>query len=424
MTRGPGWKKEIHGLLTLSAWPLADQAVVSASNFLTNIVIVRLLGTHDFGIFTLAWSMVLLAQLLQFCLVTTPMFNLAPNLDPERQRGYFSALLLFETCFAGAAGLLLFFGAAAGHLIDPEWPSLAFAAALAAAGAAYLWQDWGKRGLFTQLRAGMAALSDVFSYPLQLLILLLLIEWGPSLDRVLWVMAATSGLGAAVSIATLRVGRPARGLVAESAQRHWRLGRWMLVTAPPNWVTLNMIQLAGGSLLGVDAVAGIRAVALLFAAGNIFILSLDNFIPRHAAILLHQEGFPAFSRFMRQWVLIGVALGAALSLLLAAAPRFWLGLAFGPALAEYAWMIYPFALQFPMLCFIQISALGLRSAGLNSAVFRIWGGMAIIATASAFPAIYWFGLVGAMGSLLATYAAGCGLAFLFTRRAAELHRRQ
>src|ERR1700741_2807256 len=84
----------VRGAVALSAWPLADQMIVSACNFLTNVVVARVLGVHDFGVFTLAWSIVLLGQLLQFCLVATPMYSLAPALEVGRRPGYFAGLMV------------------------------------------------------------------------------------------------------------------------------------------------------------------------------------------------------------------------------------------------------------------------------------------------------------------------------------------
>jgi len=415
---------ELRSLFSLSIWPVADQAVVSASNFLTNIIVARVLGPHDFGVFTLGWSAVLLAQLLQFCLITTPMFTLAAGQALDKRPFYFGALARFESVLAAGVAVLLLGGAATGGRLSPDWPPLGFAAALAAAGGAYLWQDWAKRALFTNGRPGPAILSDALSYPLQLLAMLALLKASGELDRVLWVMAATSGLGAIAAWRPLRMRRPDAALLRETALGHWRFGRWMLGTVPLTWVVGNMIQLAGGTLLGAEAVAGIRAVALLFAAGNAFFLSLDNFVPRHAAAILAEKGWPAFARFMRHWIMIGVGVGVLISAALSLCPGFWLRLAFGPALAGFDWMVYPFALQFPMSCFILVSGMGLRTAGLNAAVFQIWGGMALVATITAFPGIWLFGLTGAMGSLLISYLAGCALTVVYTLRAAELHRVQ
>ena len=51
--------------LRREAWALGDQALVSGMNFMTNVLLARLLGMKEFGIFTLAWMAVLFFNSLQ-----------------------------------------------------------------------------------------------------------------------------------------------------------------------------------------------------------------------------------------------------------------------------------------------------------------------------------------------------------------------
>jgi O-antigen/teichoic acid export membrane protein len=407
----------VRGAVALSAWPLADQLMVSACNFLTNVVVARVLGVHDFGVFTLAWSIVVLGQLLQFCLATTPMYSLAPALEPDRRRGYLGGLMVWQSGWTLLAALLLAGGSLAGFQLWPRWPGHGFAIALAAAGGSYLWQDWSKRGLFTLGRARTAFMSDSISYALQLAILFLAIDSGLTLVQVLWVMAATSGAAALLAGFGLRPLEVNLAELRPLALRHWQFGRWTLGTAPLFWLVSNLVQLASGALLGADAVAEIRAATLLFAASNVFFFSLENFVPSRAAILLQQQGKEAFFRFLYLWIGIGMVVSLALTLVIVAAPRFWLTLAFGSGLASGADLIYPLALQFPLACYIILAGLLLRSAGLSALVFRVSVVMAAMAAITIYPAIRTFGLQGALGSFVVSYAVGAGLIAIYCRRA-------
>ena len=61
----PAWRRSI--------WGLADQLLISFTNFATMILVAQ--GLHDagkFGIFTLVYSAMLFANILQFALVTQP----------------------------------------------------------------------------------------------------------------------------------------------------------------------------------------------------------------------------------------------------------------------------------------------------------------------------------------------------------------
>ena len=58
---------------------LTDQAVVSGSNFLIGIVLARVLGIDDYGLFVLLWMMVLFGKSINQAFVTRPMMTLAPK---------------------------------------------------------------------------------------------------------------------------------------------------------------------------------------------------------------------------------------------------------------------------------------------------------------------------------------------------------
>ena len=65
-----------------SAQTLFDQILVSASNFITGIILVRGLGLVEFGKFTVAYVVLLLANSVQLSFISSPMITLG-SLCPE-----------------------------------------------------------------------------------------------------------------------------------------------------------------------------------------------------------------------------------------------------------------------------------------------------------------------------------------------------
>jgi len=58
-------------------WALTDQAVVSATNFLTNVMLLRFMGLREFGVFILAWMSVQFVNSLQTALIIAPMMSIS-----------------------------------------------------------------------------------------------------------------------------------------------------------------------------------------------------------------------------------------------------------------------------------------------------------------------------------------------------------
>ena len=71
-----------------SAKTVVDQILVSGSNFLTGIILVRGLGLVSFGKFTVAYVILLLANSIQLSFISSPMITLGALCvtDDERRR--------------------------------------------------------------------------------------------------------------------------------------------------------------------------------------------------------------------------------------------------------------------------------------------------------------------------------------------------
>lgn len=70
---------------------LLDQAMVSGIGFLTTIVLARLLGIEESGVFALAWIVVLFVLGVQFALLVSPMNSIGPKRPTDHNRRDFAA---------------------------------------------------------------------------------------------------------------------------------------------------------------------------------------------------------------------------------------------------------------------------------------------------------------------------------------------
>jgi len=91
-------------------WAISDQALVSGTNFLTNVIVARSLGISQFGIFALAWTAMLFFYSLQMALISAPMMSLGPKTPPADRRLYWGSVIMQELLFALACAGLIFVG--------------------------------------------------------------------------------------------------------------------------------------------------------------------------------------------------------------------------------------------------------------------------------------------------------------------------
>ena len=95
---------------------LVDQAVASGTNFLTGIILGRVLLKQDFGIYMLGFSIVLFINNIQGALITTPYAIYSPRLQGHENASYTGSTLLHQMGLSLAAIFFLLIGGVATSL--------------------------------------------------------------------------------------------------------------------------------------------------------------------------------------------------------------------------------------------------------------------------------------------------------------------
>ncbi len=326
---------------------LFDQALVSGANFATNILLARGLGMREYGVFALAWMVVLFANSLQYAFVVTPMVSIGPKQEEAERPRYYGAVLVQELVFAVLASALVLGGVWLAARLFQGWHADGLALPLAGATFAYLLQDFIRRFFFVTGQSRIALQSDAVSYLTQLPFLFLMSR-NPhaSIASVLWVIAATSLAGfvaCALRYGPFVVSRPA---IAEVARRHWSMARWLAPSAFMSWGAGNLFLMAAPVYYGAPAAAALRAAQNVVAVAHVWYLGLDNVVPAEAARRMHLGGVEALLHYiqsvLRRWGTLTLVFAAAI----AAAPEFWLHLAYGPKYAAYGSLLRLYALLY------------------------------------------------------------------------------
>jgi O-antigen/teichoic acid export membrane protein len=407
-------------------WAISDQALVSGTNFLTNVIVARSLGIAQFGIFALAWMAMLFFYSLQMALISAPMMSLGPKTPPADRRLYWGAVIVQELLFAPACAGLIFVGL---HLVailthQPGLERLTYPLCLATV--AYLLQDFVRRYLFTTRQSRRAFLNDAVSCLPQLpLIFFFLHLHLIGISGVLWFFAVTSLVGVGLGVYWLEpVGFAFREIRATAAL-HWRFSRWIAPSWLLSWMSTNFIAVLAPVYYGPAAAGALRASQNIVAVTHIWILGLDNVMPVEAAHRFHQGGIPAMSRYLRNMSLRWGGLTAAFALVIGTVPQFWLRLLYGSQFAGYGTVLRMYCLLY-LLVFIG----GPVRAGLQAMEYTapfVWAQTAatVFALAIGIPLTRSFGLTGVMMGTVATMLilqAVQLLALVKRIRAAEIFR--
>lgn len=282
-----------------SAKTLADQVLVSASNFLTGIILVRGLGLAAFGRFTVAYVFLLLANSIQLSFISSPMITLGSLCATQDERhafvrGVYGVQLIF--CALATLGTI----AAAIVYIFVESGDAPFSLALpfAVAVAFYLMQDWLRRYYFTVGKATDSVWNDAISYVGQVVVLggLWAMHW-LTIDTAFWAIAITSALAFLAGALVERL-QSSTSLTREAWHRIRSLSIDLGISNQLQWLVYQGAMLVGASVAGPQAAGGVRATQNVIGPVNIAFQAMENIVPIRAAEEMRRNGVRGAARFL------------------------------------------------------------------------------------------------------------------------------
>jgi len=339
--RRPGHLALLRKRLARNQWMVADQALVSGMNFLTTALLARMLGVHNFGIFSIFYFVLQYLNSIQLALIVSPMMSFAPQIqDAGDRRIFLRGMAGYQYLFSVSCGatILLYSLLERLHLVRWQMEGsvvLPFILTVFCFQA----QDWFRRFCFVQDRGRTVFWNDVLSYMGQVSVFILL--WRlhrMSVNAAYYAVAATSLTAFAVGFAREDIGATWKEIKLAFA-RSWIAGRSLLVASQSQWLGSQGIFLIVAAVAGVTAASGIRAASTLMGPVIMLYQLLDNVIPVRAARAYATGGELSLARYVRR-TCSTLALVVGVPILFASAfARPILKLTFGPAYSGFASLV-------------------------------------------------------------------------------------
>jgi O-antigen/teichoic acid export membrane protein len=390
-------------LLGREAWALTDQAVVSATNFLTNVMLARFMGLREFGIFVLAWMSVLFVNSLQNALIVSPMMSIGPKQEEKDRPSYFGAVVFQEIVLVTLCFVLVFVAVKTSSSIFPHADLKHLALPLAVSAFAYQMQDFLRRYFFATRQSRRALADDALSYLTQLPILFLLHRTGHlNSATALWVMAGTSIVGLAAGWFWMERLEFHWDWIKSISHRHWKVSRWLTGSALLIWTSGNLFVLAAPVYYGAAAAGVLKASQNLMGVTHVWFQGLDNVVPVETARRLREGGVHSMLAYTRSILVKWGGLTLLFAAIMAVAPGFWLRLLYGPEMVQYGYVLRLYALLYVIVFLGGPLRAGLQALEFTVPIFWSYLTMTAFAFAFAAPFAKRLGLNGTMLGLIAT----------------------
>jgi O-antigen/teichoic acid export membrane protein len=332
-------------------WAIADQAVVSFGNFITTLILARALGLNLFGIFTLTWLLVLFLQSLQLAFILKPMLSIGPKQSETEKAGYYNALTTLQLGFGAVSAIVAaIVTKIAENYIGMSGEASALTQPTAAVVIATQIHEFYRRYLFSSFRPWIALRMDAVRYSLQICILLYI-----STSRVgnvsdaLWVVAGCSLSGIIAMLAGKLIPTLSLENISKTFYRHWRMSRWLVMTALMQWTSSNFLVLITGTLLGPTALGAIRAAQNLMGVTHVIFETMNNWVPVRAAIVYQHEGLRGLVFFIKRIRIITVGLTVFIAIALAIPGLSWLKILYGIEYEPYEWILICYGVTYILM---------------------------------------------------------------------------
>lgn len=253
---------------TKGGMAIVDQGLITGSNFILSILLARWLSREEYGAFALGFAVFLLVATLYQALLLEPMSVFGGADYYPKLRTYFSALLRIH--LIATVVIIVSIGGSAQlvHLMaHPDGlPSTLAGVAIAAPCVLLLWL--ARRVFYIQLSANFAVIGASV-YCILLIAGLFLAHARGLLSS--FAAFALTGLSALVSSMVLLLWLKAKLKGSDSAlkfapvwSRHWKYGRWALLSAAAMWIPANTFYPLVTSFSGVASAGELKALLNFF----------------------------------------------------------------------------------------------------------------------------------------------------------------
>ena len=382
------------------SWAVADQGLISATNFITMILLARGLSPADFGGFTLIYSVLLFAGTFQSALITQPHNILGATRRGEDYGRYTMTTAVVQICgLAVAAPLVLAVG---GFTYAANREVALLLLTLAPSIVAWQLQEFVHRVLYTEQRLAAAFSNDVISYGGQTVAVAAL--WRLDVltaPGALYALAATSALAAAYGLWQLR-GSLAWGLDRATVRENWQFGKWLAGGELLRWLSsVEMYQYLTAAILGTAATGMLRSAQIIFGPTRLLLYSLNNVFPIQFARALAAGKADLDSQLRRAYLLTTPLFGGYCSLVaIFAGPL--LRLLYGDKYTGGTRLVALYAASAFLAYLLLIVSAALKAKRLTRCIFRGYVYTSLMAVSFGWLFIKAIGVEGALVGMILT----------------------
>lgn len=280
---------------------LCDQGVVSATNFATGVIIGRVCGKAELGVYMLAWTLITLTTDISATLTTTPYTVFSPQLRRRRRSQYLGSILGHQLLLSMMFALIM---AAGGFLGSWRgWVSNSVAGVITTTAGVIAFinlREFVRRVSFANLRMNWALAVDVTACLAQVGGMLVLLHFSRlTASRTITLLGMSCALAAGAWLAVHRGAILCHTRIyAQDLKRNWQFTKWVLASCILSVFARYLYPWVLTAFHGT-AVTGVWAACLgIVALGNPVLMGLGNYIGPKISNVYAISGLATMRRYV------------------------------------------------------------------------------------------------------------------------------
>ncbi len=395
-------------------YTIVDQAFVSGSNFLTTIILARLLGLEKFGIYSTLWLILLMINTVYVATIVFPMMSLVPK--KNYNKSYFGHLLIQQFLFSNLAFIAVFaIGMLYFYYLKIEislfiifWFSMAVFF--------YHMQDYFRRYFFSLKKFSEAFIVDIITYGTRLIIFgIFLFIQSIEMDTVFLIYTITFVLGTIYGFVKYEYKINMKAFKSDFYEQ-WNMAKWLVLSGIMQWSSINLFLLFSSFILGPTALGAIRIGQNIISAFNVILQGIENFIPIDATQIYVRSGIKGLFKFIEKVSLWGLGCIMIFIFFIIFFAKDIIRILYGEEYVNYDYVVKWYAIILIFMFLLSIFRILLRTLEKTKIWFKAYLITSVFSVIAVYPFVKYFNVKGALFGILLSHIILIGSSFFMIKK--------
>lgn len=349
---------------------LFDQIIVSGSNFLSSILILRYLGIEEFGIFSFFWLVILFIYSIQQSLIISPLFSNSPKYKNSNLNIFYGNIFIQQIILIILTLIIFLIFIKLFEIIKSEYNFADYFLEIS-----FLIITSQFYNFFRRLHYSKGLQLNIFFIDMIIYITFFIIlnyyNHNNSLNLliILKLFSFIFFLGTLLSYKLYKEFKFEKKLFFIIINENWSISSWLVFSNIIQWFSANLWLINIGLILGPFYLGVIRACQTILNVSNLLFQAMENIYAQKISLIFQNDGKDKMRKYIFKLNYKGLFFTVLLSFLIFFTSEILLVTFYGKDLSKFNHILSILAFMIPLNFLNYLVPYGLRALGKTFPIF-------------------------------------------------------